>query len=178
MTVRCTSCANVAQWAPTALVAHCTRIAHAADAAVAPPPPPPRINREAGTWEPLASTTEILTATHVIEEQGVRLRLSLTDTPGFGDQVDNSDCFQPILQHITTQYSTYLQSEIGPNRPPKIPDTRIHALLYFISPTGHGLKPLDISFMKAVDKLVRFAQHCATVPHVSHEPDVVVLMVR
>ena len=47
----------------------------------------------------------------MIEEQGVRLRLSLTDTPGFGDQVDNSDCFQPILQHITTQYSTYLQSE-------------------------------------------------------------------
>ena len=77
------------------------------------PLPPPRspINREAGTWEPLPSTTEILTATHVIEEQGVRLRLSLTDTPGFGDQVDNSDCFQPILQHITTQYSTYLQSE-------------------------------------------------------------------
>lgn len=137
------------------------------------PLPRSHITREAGTWEPLPSTTEILTATHVIEEQGVRLRLSLTDTPGFGDQVDNSGCFQPILQHITTQYSTYLQSEIGPNRPPKIPDTRIHALLYFISPTGHGLKPLDISFMKAVHNLVRLcvAQPCrhpyAPIPPVS-----------
>lgn len=27
-------------------------------------------------------------------------------------------------------------------------DTRVHACLYFIAPSGHGLKPLDIEFMK------------------------------
>ena len=27
-------------------------------------------------------------------------------------------------------------------------DTRVHALLYFIAPTGHSLKPVDIEFMK------------------------------
>jgi len=26
-------------------------------------------------------------------------------------------------------------------------DTRVHALIYFISPTGHGLRPLDIEVM-------------------------------
>ena len=27
----------------------------------------------------------------VIEEKGVRLRLTITDTPGFGDQVNNTN---------------------------------------------------------------------------------------
>lgn len=27
-------------------------------------------------------------------------------------------------------------------------DSRVHACLYFIAPTGHSLKPLDIEFMK------------------------------
>ena len=46
-------------------------------------------------------TTEIATVTHrtitnaVVEEKGVSLRLAITDTPGFGDQVNNEqwcDC--------------------------------------------------------------------------------------
>lgn len=28
------------------------------------------------------------------------------------------------------------------------PDTRVHICLYFIAPTGHGLKPIDIEFMR------------------------------
>jgi septin 7 len=34
------------------------------------------------------------------------------------------------------------------------PDTRIHACLYFLAPTGHGLKPLDIRCMKKIHKKV------------------------
>lgn len=30
----------------------------------------------------------------------------------------------------------------------KIMDTRVHACLYFVAPTGHSLKPVDIAFMK------------------------------
>ncbi|KAL3062126.1 hypothetical protein OYC64_010106 [Pagothenia borchgrevinki] len=29
-----------------------------------------------------------------------------------------------------------------------MPDNRVHCCLYFIAPSGHGLKPLDIEFMK------------------------------
>ena len=30
----------------------------------------------------------------------------------------------------------------------QLPDSRVHVCLYFIAPSGHGLKPLDVEFMK------------------------------
>ena len=33
----------------------------------------------------------------VIEEQGVRLKLTVTDTPGFGDQINNEKWFVLLL---------------------------------------------------------------------------------
>ena len=39
----------------------------------------------------------------------------------------------------------YLETE---RRCLEIPDTRVHVLLYFISPHGRGLKPLDVEVMK------------------------------
>ena len=32
----------------------------------------------------------------------------------------------------------------------EVPDTRVHACLYFIAPTGHGLKQLDIEVMRRI----------------------------
>lgn len=82
-----------------------------------------------------------------IEESGVRLKLTVVDTPGFGDYVNNSQAWQPILNCIDMRYDTYLDQETRVNRS-KILDNRIHACLYFIEPTGHSLKPLDIEFMR------------------------------
>ena len=31
----------------------------------------------------------------------------------------------------------------------------MHACLYFIAPTGHGLKPLDVEFMRRIHKMVK-----------------------
>eukprot|EP00041_Stephanoeca_diplocostata_P021319 m.494933 g.494933 ORF g.494933 m.494933 type:complete len:280 (+) comp21797_c0_seq18:1081-1920(+) len=101
-----------------------------------------------------SSTTEIHTVTHVLKEKGVRLRLSITDTQGFGDQIDNTLCFKPIVEFLLQQHASYLKQETSVERPPIIPDTRVHALLYFIMPTGHGLKPLDVALMKQVHHLV------------------------
>ncbi|KAI9446582.1 septin ring protein [Lactarius indigo] len=42
--------------------------------------------------EPVRQTTEIQTVSHVITENGVRLRLNIVDTPGYGDQVNNENC--------------------------------------------------------------------------------------
>ena len=68
----------------------------------------------------------------------MRLKLSITDTPGFGEQVDNSGCWNTVLQHVKNQFEDYLTDEISVNRPTYIPDGRIHCCLYFIAPTGHG----------------------------------------
>lgn len=82
-----------------------------------------------------------------IEENGVRLRLSVIDTPGFGDFVNNDDSWRPIVENIEQRFDTYLEAENKVNRS-NIIDNRIHACVYFIQPTGHSLKPLDIEVMR------------------------------
>ena len=45
------------------------------------------------------------------------------DTPGFGEAVDNSDCWQPILEYVEDQFDEYLEAETRVERT-EIPDTR------------------------------------------------------
>lgn len=102
----------------------------------------------------IPKTVELKSVTHVLEEKGVNLKLTVTDTPGFGDQINNKNCWDPVIGYINRQYDIYLNEEISINRRMKIPDNRVHCCLYFISPTGHRLKPLDILVMKHLDKCV------------------------
>jgi len=83
-----------------------------------------------------------------LKESGVQLNLTVVDTPGFGDNVNNDKCWEPIQEYIDSQFELYLNQESRVNRPVHIPDTRCHVCLYFIAPSGHGLKPLDIEFMR------------------------------
>lgn len=41
------------------------------------------------------STLKIETSTMDLEENGVRLKLTLIDTPGFGDAIDNTNWYFP-----------------------------------------------------------------------------------
>ncbi|XP_023218535.1 septin-1-like [Centruroides sculpturatus] len=96
--------------------------------------------------EKIEQTVSITTSTVEIEEKGVKLRLTVVDTPGFGDAIDNTDCFTSIIQYIEDQFECFLREESALNRR-NIVDTRVHCCFYCISPFGHGLKPLDIAFM-------------------------------
>ncbi|XP_065826048.1 neuronal-specific septin-3-like [Oscarella lobularis] len=102
----------------------------------------------------IPKTVEVDSVCHVIEEQSVRLKLTITDTPGFGDQINNDRCWLPILDYVNDQFERYLKEEVSVVRKKRIPDTRVHACLYFIAPTGHSLKQLDIEFMKRLDQCV------------------------
>nr|XP_006825591.1 PREDICTED: septin-9-like isoform X2 [Saccoglossus kowalevskii] len=102
----------------------------------------------------IPKTVQIKSVGHVIEEKSVRLKLTVTDTPGFGDHINNENCWLPIIEYINEQYEKYLGEEISVNRKRHIPDTRVHCCLYFIAPTGHSLKPLDLEFMSRLDKCV------------------------
>uniref|UniRef100_A0A667X7S3 Septin n=1 Tax=Myripristis murdjan TaxID=586833 RepID=A0A667X7S3_9TELE len=62
-------------------------------------------------------------------------------------------CWQPVIDHIDSKFEDYLNSESRVNRR-QMPDSRIHCCLYFIAPSGHGLKPLDIEFMKRLHEKV------------------------
>jgi len=104
--------------------------------------------------EPVRQTTEIQAASHVIVENGVRLRLNIVDTPGYGDQVNNESCWDPIIKYIKDQHSAYLRKELTAMRDRYIQDTRIHCCLYFINPTGHSLRPIDVIVMKKLSEVV------------------------
>ncbi|KAM9392413.1 septin 9a isoform 2-T2 [Pholidichthys leucotaenia] len=104
--------------------------------------------------EKIPKTVEIKSISHDIEEKGVRMKLTVIDTPGFGDQINNENCWQPIMKFINDQYEVYLQEEININRKKRIPDSRVHCCIYFIPPTGHCLRPLDVEFMQRLSKVV------------------------
>lgn len=44
----------------------------------------------------------------------------------------------PIIEYIDQQYEEYMTAERHPGFRKAIPDTRIHAVLYFLAPNGHG----------------------------------------
>ncbi|XP_027796573.2 septin-12 [Marmota flaviventris] len=107
-----------------------------------------------GLGTPMPQTLQLHSVTHVIEEKGVKLKLTVTDTPGFGDQINNDKCWDPILGYINEQYERYLQEEILITRQRHIPDTRVHCCVYFVPPTGHCLRPLDIEFLQRLCRTV------------------------
>nr|POE94547.1 cell division control protein 3 [Quercus suber] len=92
-------------------------------------------------------TVSIQSISADIEENGVRLRLTVVDTPGFGDFVNNDDSWRPIVENIEQRFDAYLDAENKVNRM-NIVDNRVHACVYFVQPTGHSLKPLDVEVMR------------------------------
>lgn len=106
-------------------------------------------------WIALARVNALLRDSTVIEENGVRLRLNIVDTPGYGDQVNNdrwydektamheilkltSCSWDPIVKYIKDQHSAYLRKELTAQRERYIQDTRVHCCLFFIQPSGHA----------------------------------------
>ncbi|KAH9498688.1 Septin-5 [Bulinus truncatus] len=82
-----------------------------------------------------------------IEEKGVRLKLTIVDTPGFNDAVNASNSQKALIEYVDQQFKQYYDDECGLNRR-NIVDNRVHCCLYFISPYGHGLRQIDIETMK------------------------------
>lgn len=92
-------------------------------------------------------TVAVETSKVLLKESGVNLTLTVVDTPGFGDAVDNSNCWMPVIDYIESKYEEFLNAESRVTRR-QIPDSRVHCCLYFVAPSGHGLKPLDVEFMQ------------------------------
>ncbi|TNN83578.1 Neuronal-specific septin-3 [Liparis tanakae] len=190
-----------------------------------------QVSRRNAGWsrdEKIPKTVEIKAVSHVLEEGGVKMKLTVVDTPGFGDLINNDNwwvflhlmhhqrllkvigtapsppasivhssphkmrqgiliptpndlreqasppslksllpllspplfllgrtrSWEPISKYINEQYEKFLKEEVNITRKKRIPDTRVHCCLYFISPTGHSLRSLDIEFMKRLSHSV------------------------
>ncbi|RXM37133.1 Septin-9 [Acipenser ruthenus] len=46
--------------------------------------------------EGISKTVNLQSVSHVIEEKGVKMKLTVIDTPGFGDQINNLNCLRPL----------------------------------------------------------------------------------
>lgn len=102
-----------------------------------------------------SSDEQIKCTSSIIEEDGVKLNLQVITAPNFGESLNNIDDYKPIIDEINHRFDLYLESESRINRSSSnIIDERIHALLYFIEPTGHSLKSLDLELMLKVHKKV------------------------
>uniref|UniRef100_A0A7I4Y165 Septin n=1 Tax=Haemonchus contortus TaxID=6289 RepID=A0A7I4Y165_HAECO len=100
-------------------------------------------------------TVELRTRSYDVAEGGIRVKLRLVETAGFGDQLDKDQSARVIVEYLETQFERYLQEELKVRRTLNYyDDTRIHACLYFISPTGHGLKALDLVTLRELAKRV------------------------
>ena len=90
-----------------------------------------------------------------LTESNVRMKLSIIESVGFGDQLDKEESYHILNNYLEAQFEAYLQEELKIKRNFSIlNDTRVHCCLYMICPTGHSLKTLDIAIMKKLDKHV------------------------
>ena len=71
-------------------------------------------------------------------EISVKLSLTIVESTGYEEAVDNSECWNPIIRYLDDQFDKYLEVEMKIDRV-AIPDTRVAACRFFIDPTGHGL---------------------------------------
>ncbi|XP_067103395.1 septin-8-A-like isoform X2 [Osmerus mordax] len=93
--------------------------------------------------------------TYDLHESSVHLKLTVVDSVGFGDQINKEQSYKPVVDYIDTQFENYLQEELKIKRSLfNYHDSRIHICLYFIAPTGHSLKSLDLVTMKKLDSKV------------------------
>ncbi|XP_012663305.1 septin-14 [Otolemur garnettii] len=90
--------------------------------------------------------------TYELQERNVHLKLTVVKTVGYGDQLNKEGSYKPIIEYIDAQFEAYLQEELKIKRSFfEYHDSRVHVCLYFISPTGHSLKSLDLLTMKNID---------------------------
>ncbi len=90
----------------------------------------------------------------IADDDGSKVMLTVIDTPGFGDNIDNELCFAEIVGFLEQQFDHVLAEETRIRRNPKFEDTRVHICLYFLEPTGHGLRELDVECIKKMSKFV------------------------
>jgi len=103
--------------------------------------------------QPIEKTTEILVHSHTLVENNVKLNLNIIDTPGFGDQINNDKCWEPLVKYIKEQHSQYLRKELTATRDKFIADSRVHCVLYFIPPNIKKLSQLDIQALKKLSEV-------------------------
>ncbi|VDL45780.1 unnamed protein product [Hymenolepis diminuta] len=107
-----------------------------------------------------SATSSVTSQTFHIIEADVHLRLTVTDAPGYGEALDNSACWRLLVEEINRRNAAFMEAESkverktvgggGSGRLGVMPEDLIHACFYFLSPTGHGVRQMDLEAMRAL----------------------------
>ncbi|EDQ89816.1 uncharacterized protein MONBRDRAFT_16664, partial [Monosiga brevicollis MX1] len=90
-----------------------------------------------------------------VEEGGTEILLRLSTTVGYGDQISRAATIEPIVEFLDKQFEAHFQEEIKTQRDlAQHEDTRVHACLFMLAPTGHTLKSLDLEVLRALHEKV------------------------
>ena len=81
-----------------------------------------------------------------IQDSCTKIIVTIVDTPGFGDSINNNDRITPVIRYIETQNKYYEDNEVYRYPNQQQHDTRIHCCFYFLMP--HRVTPLDCEFMR------------------------------
>lgn len=103
--------------------------------------------------ENVTKTSKIEKKNIDVEERGVKLRLTVIDTPGFSDSPNAAACWQPIEDYVDGAFEQYFKDECGLNRK-NIVDNRVHCCLYFLASYARGLRQVDVEFMRRLQSKV------------------------
>ena len=59
-------------------------------------------------------TVDIQKTTMEIEEKGVKLRLTVVDTPGFGDGLEGNGSWKACVKYVDDQFASYFEVRMIP----------------------------------------------------------------
>ncbi|XP_035205841.1 septin-2-like [Stegodyphus dumicola] len=113
---------------------------------------------------------KLKTETHILTEKNIKLKLTVVETMGYGDQINKENNFKPIVDYLDSQFENFLQEEMKFKRAmSSVKDTMVHACLYFICPTGHNLKSTDLICLKSLHQKVNIIPVIAKADSVSKD---------
>ncbi|KAJ1974589.1 Septin-6 [Dimargaris verticillata] len=84
----------------------------------------------------------------LVEEDGVQLQLTALDTPSLEQSSGKCQVLAMVEGYIDAQYRQYMLAEHALRRPAQLPDTRVHAILYFIPTTKGRLREADLATLQ------------------------------
>lgn len=84
----------------------------------------------------------------------MRIVLTVLDTPGFATGFDVEADIENLANYIECRFDEVLAEESRIRRNPRFKDNRVDVCLYFIEPTGHGLRELDLMALRRLTTIV------------------------
>lgn len=68
--------------------------------------------------EAVEQPVTIKSTSAAIEEDGVKLDLTVVSAPGFGENINNADSWKPIVDDIVQRFDSYLEQKVASIAPP------------------------------------------------------------